>query len=586
MNIYPTITPVMGTSADDTISGGARSEIISAGAGNDLVYGNSGSDKIYGGSGDDILNGDAGNDVIYGNGAPKMANMTAFDIAKDYNGTLTFINEGAGFRNSLGLYKVDEQGNIIDVQIVFANASAQGSGGDLIRGESSRNIDLNTGDRVGFFIIPNGYGRSSNALSEDESYVLRDGDGNLATLDSSPPLTLYRVDDQTGQETKITGQYGAHTFHSAADPDQDYSLNGDAFPHTVGHIQPETGQVVIGFEDLWRGGDKDYDDVVLSFDIGQSNAQVLGAPKPGNENGPVSDDDIINGGSGHDSLHGRAGDDIVRGGDGHDLLKGNSGQDALYGEGGSDTLKGGKGDDLLDGGSGNDTLDGQSGDDTLFGGQGNDTLKGNNGNDTLHGESGADTLNGGSGNDTLNGDDGNDILKGGKGNDTLNGGLGTDRLKGGQGDDTLNGGEGSDNLNGGSNNDVLNGDAGKDYLNGASGDDILNGGQGNDRLYLGAGSDTATGGEGSDRFVFRQDDLDGSTDTITDFTLDLLQSDTLDFRPLDLLGDQTAQDWMDENITMIDQSTVSIDLEGTTLLLQSDGDGETLMDHIYDGILF
>jgi Ca2+-binding RTX toxin-like protein len=64
---------------------------------------------------------------------------------------------------------------------------------------------------------------------------------------------------------------------------------------------------------------------------------------------------------------------------------------------------------------------------------------------------------------------------------------------------------------------TITGTSGKDKLFGSSGADKISGGDGDDYLYGRAGSDILTGGAGNDRFVF-DSKLDGSIDTITDFT--------------------------------------------------------------------
>jgi Ca2+-binding RTX toxin-like protein len=72
----------------------------------------------------------------------------------------------------------------------------------------------------------------------------------------------------------------------------------------------------------------------------------------------------------------------------------------------------------------------------------------------------------------------------------------------------LEGDAGANSLTGGDGEDILFGNAGIDNLSGGAGDDILVGGP---------GSDIMTGGAGSDTFKYGLDDLDGSTDHITDF---------------------------------------------------------------------
>lgn len=105
---------------------------------------------------------------------------------------------------------------------------------------------------------------------------------------------------------------------------------------------------------------------------------------------------------------------------------------------------GGKGKDVLQGGTGDDSLFGDAGADVLTGNLGQDTLKGGPDNDVLKGSGGSDRLFGEAGDDTLSGHGGNDALYGGSGNDTLDGGSGIDGLFGGIGFELLTGGSGAD----------------------------------------------------------------------------------------------------------------------------------------------
>ena len=133
--------------------------------------------------------------------------------------------------------------------------------------------------------------------------------------------------------------------------------------------------------------------------------------------GSDSPHDLIEGGSGNDSLHGAATSDRLYGNAGHDLLVGGTGADRLYGGAGDDTLEGGAGADRLYGGAGDDTLEGGADADRLYGGAGDDTLEGGADADRLHGGAGDDTLKGGAGADLLDGGAGADTLTGGEGKD-------------------------------------------------------------------------------------------------------------------------------------------------------------------------
>lgn len=211
-----------------------------------------------------------------------------------------------------------------------------------------------------------------------------------------------------------------------------------------------------------------------------------------------SNDLIVDGAAGNDTINGGSGHDTLKGGNDNDTLNGDNGNDYLYGGAGTDTLNGDAHDDFLYGDAGNDILNGGTGDDYLDGGVGNDTLNGGEDNDFLWGGAGLDSLYGGYGNDTLYGGDvDGDKLFGESGNDYLDGGSGADSLDGGIGNDTLYGGTGNDTLVGGD---------GNDELYGGDGADNMQGGNGSDTFYGGAGNDTFNGGAGDDVFYYESGD--------------------------------------------------------------------------------
>lgn len=114
-----------------------------------------------------------------------------------------------------------------------------------------------------------------------------------------------------------------------------------------------------------------------------------------------------------------------------------------------------------------------------------------------------------------------------------------------------------DVINGQGGNDTLLGLSGNDTLRGGDGNDDLLGGAGDDYLVGGLGNDTLQGGTGRDRFVLT---LDGSTDTIADFTIGedmLLLPTNLSFQQL--LMTQVGND----TLIQVGQSTL-VTLVGVT----------------------
>ena len=505
----------IGTGIKDTFQGDEHANLIFGEGGRDKLNGGAGNDRIHGGGGDDTLAGEAGDDIVFGSASVGgTVDLNKLVIHEDVTGKVTFLGETAGYKNTLGFYKIASDGSVYDVEVLFANASAKGSGGNLVAGSSSVDVDLKGGDRVGFFVVPNGFSQKGvDTLLADTkgSFKFVGADGKAGNVTAGGELKLVHVSDK-GVSTVITSQYGNSIFHSFGGAEA--GLNGDTFKHATGEVKVIDGSVEIGFEDLWNGGDKDYDDSIFRFDIGQTNAALLAkeATKPAT----ATDNDTITGGLGNDKLFGLAGDDVVSGGQGDDQVWGNSGNDVLRGGAGDDKVSGGVGNDSIFGGDGDDVLSGESGDDDIRGGAGKDILSGNSGNDTLSGGAGDDEVGGGSGDDTLNDGLGNDNYDGGSGFDTLDfsnakAGITIDVSKSsatGQGNDTFKSVE------------SVVGSAFADTYKGSKNNDVFVGGDGDDVIRGLGGADTLTGGAGKDTFVWLAKDLGTGVDHITDFSKD------------------------------------------------------------------
>ena len=302
---------------------------------------------------------------------------------------------------------------------------------------------------------------------------------------------------------------------------------------------------------------------------------------------------------------------IVRGDNSPEDLGTTSSEDTvIFGRGGNDTLQGGRGDDRLFGGAGDDTIVLSGGQDYYFGGPGDDTYVlespstawnsktledadagfdvvevsgrgwigvavaenvertivdtnisffwGSGNADAMNAEnvSSSVTILGYAGNDTISGGSDNDLVDGGEGADVMRGGRGWDSYYvDNRGDRVIeDGGTESDfvdssvsfvlpdlveglDLTGrafsGIGNDLDNGISGTDranFLRGGAGDDVVRGQGGNDRLigdlgddlvWGGTGRDVMTGGQGEDVFLFLSEFDSGwrwqRADRITDF---------------------------------------------------------------------
>ena len=152
-----------------------------------------------------------------------------------------FVSEGAGYRNTLGYTSEDVvTGDTSSQLLIFPDASSHNryfsDGVDI----SNNSVPLAPGDFVDlgtypqdtlidFFLIANGANRGSNTYT-----------ANAAT-------------------------------------------NPDGIQHVVAYAVPGGPYLLIGFEDLYGGGDMDYNDIVFAVDIGESNVQnlaAIAAPEP------------------------------------------------------------------------------------------------------------------------------------------------------------------------------------------------------------------------------------------------------------------------------------------------------------------
>ncbi|MCB9729957.1 MAG: calcium-binding protein [Deltaproteobacteria bacterium] len=303
----------------------------------------------------------------------------------------------------------------------------------------------------------------------------------------------------------------------------------------------------------------------------------------------VTDDLVINGGAGNDTLTGGDGDDTISGGDGDDTFKAAAVAD------GADTLAGGAGTDTADysarTGDLTVTLDGVANDglasetdnvgtdvENITGGAGDDTLTGSNIGNKILGGDGDDTLSGGTGNGDCTLDV--DVLEGGAGDDIFNQGSAADcgdSMVGGAGTDTANYGSRTNDLtididNSSDDGEAAEGDNVKtdvEKVVGGAGDDVITGSSGADILDGGAGDDTLSGAAGDDTF------LEGAADSGSDVMNGGLGTDTVDYsaRVADLTvtlcmdsaaatGDSTVGDCATHNDGLAGELDQLINIEG------------------------
>ncbi|MBS0656946.1 MAG: DUF4114 domain-containing protein [Verrucomicrobia bacterium] len=152
---------------------------------------------------------------------------------------VTFLGEGAGYQNTLGFNPSGTGTSSGNPQLIFPNASSSVSTYDPSQttGRTPSNpllpgdfVDLghfNAGTLLDFFLIANG----------------------------------------------AAGGRNVYSTNAGANPDH---IN-----HVVAFAVPGTSYLILGFEDLLGGGDRDFNDVLFAVDIGFANvARLTATPEP------------------------------------------------------------------------------------------------------------------------------------------------------------------------------------------------------------------------------------------------------------------------------------------------------------------
>lgn len=151
------------------------------------------------------------------------------------------------FRNTFGVYTVDADGTIGDVQILFGNTLNVAVG--------QRTVDLGIsadGERLGFFVVQNGFS-TYGGLPDNLSFVTP-GTTTPFDIDTGLSPTLHSA---------TLGALGAtpifHTF-STLNP-------GDAV-QTLSGTSANGRELLIGFEDLPTvSGDNDFQDIIVAIRV-------------------------------------------------------------------------------------------------------------------------------------------------------------------------------------------------------------------------------------------------------------------------------------------------------------------------------
>ena len=145
-----------------------------------------------------------------------------------------FIHEGAGFRNQL---KLTTTGATFKEGLVFVDGSQGGGEQQLRKGDYVSVGNIAAGTTLDFALLANGY-------QNDNFY----------------------------------------TYYA------NVALNPDRLQHVIAYEYQ--GYLILAWEDLYNGGDKDYNDIVFAIDIGETNLNNI-PTEPVTNQAPAAVDDLV-----------------------------------------------------------------------------------------------------------------------------------------------------------------------------------------------------------------------------------------------------------------------------------------------------
>lgn len=177
------------------------------------------------------------------NDSAMLLDPSKLQLATDSDVRVYFIGEGAGYHNTLGFNTTGGGVESGEPKLIFPDASTKENYSASLKPNSGRTPDtpLVPGDFV-----------------------------ELGRLAAGTSLDFFVIAD---------GANGGKNVYSTRT-----SLNPDGINHVVSfaYTEPGSSYLIIGFEDLYGGGDRDFNDLLFAVDIGAANVAALTAtPEPG-----------------------------------------------------------------------------------------------------------------------------------------------------------------------------------------------------------------------------------------------------------------------------------------------------------------
>ena len=214
---------------------------------------------------------------------------SSLTLAQSVDVKVGFLSEGAGYRSMLGTYTFDAKGNIdptslklvwLDGTAVQENVSGAALVKDFLGNTQPSTVSLGqmaAGSQVGFFLIADGASSSANkTLIGNVAGVNKTTDNYQSDIAAINQKLGFQVDANGNGHVTVNGQALAGQTYFTHNSVLNTDANNNDMLHAISGISSKNdGKLYIGFEDLAGGGDKDYNDMIITVDIGSYNINKL-----------------------------------------------------------------------------------------------------------------------------------------------------------------------------------------------------------------------------------------------------------------------------------------------------------------------
>jgi len=231
-------------------------------------------------------------------------NQTTLSLVQESDVWVTFVHEGAGYRNVLGFYTYDANNppatvnNISAITIIFPNVSFVGSGGGLVSGNKVHLGTFPPNTKIGWAVLQNAFNGTINPNATtfySDKWLNPEVNPNLKQhtvqlLDPGRDIVLLSFEDLR-RDGSCDNDFNDAIFYVTANPVEAIQYtpmplityinpdsDGDGIPNNfdefptdpakafISYYPGSTTYGTLGFEDLWPGkGDYDFNDLVVKY---------------------------------------------------------------------------------------------------------------------------------------------------------------------------------------------------------------------------------------------------------------------------------------------------------------------------------